>query len=69
MRILDQFRHRRVPTLFLSECVMIYMEPQHSQAIISWIRESLKTAFFCWYEQIRPNDPFGREMVANLKVS
>jgi len=57
----------RVPTLFLSECVMIYMQPEYSQAIVNWIKNTLSTAFFCLYEQIRPNDPFGKEMIFNLQ--
>ena len=57
-----------VPTLFLSECVMIYMKPEYSQAIVNWIKNTLSTAFFCLYEQIRPNDAFGKEMIFNLQV-
>lgn len=44
------------------------MKPEHSQAIVKWIKESMKTAFFACYEQIKPNDPFGRVMIQNLNV-
>ena len=45
------------------------MEAEHSQAIISWIQKEFETALFCCYEQIKPNDPFGKMMIQNLEVN
>ncbi|ORZ03045.1 leucine carboxyl methyltransferase 1 [Syncephalastrum racemosum] len=55
------------PTLFLSECVLIYLEPTHSDAIMAWMTETLSDCAFVLYEQIRPNDSFGKMMLRNLE--
>ncbi len=56
-----------VPTLFLSECVLIYMSAEEGSSIIRWAAR-LPHAFFCTYEQIRPHDAFGKTMIRNLEV-
>ncbi|XP_013402426.1 tRNA wybutosine-synthesizing protein 4 isoform X2 [Lingula anatina] len=48
-----------LPTLLLSECVMTYIEPKSSSAIIQWAANTFTNAVFVTYEQILPNDPFG----------
>lgn len=59
------------PTLFLSECVLVYVNPQESFPLIEWIASQLKSfngeGWFVIYEQIRPNDPFGKVMMENLR--
>ncbi|KAF3694456.1 tRNA wybutosine-synthesizing protein 4 [Channa argus] len=50
------------PTLILSEVVLTYMETQWSDAVISWAAKFLPQSLFVMYEQIRPQDPFGRIM-------
>jgi len=54
------------PTFFMAECVLIYMEPEHSNDLIQWIASTYEKAVFFNYEQIRPSDPFGKMMVRNL---
>ena len=57
------------PVLFLSECVLVYMPPHLSARVIEWAGASgsfTGPRVFATYEQIHPNDPFGRTMVANL---
>eukprot|EP00013_Stygamoeba_regulata_P002976 CAMPEP_0177633928 /NCGR_PEP_ID=MMETSP0447-20121125/3099_1 /TAXON_ID=0 /ORGANISM="Stygamoeba regulata, Strain BSH-02190019" /LENGTH=313 /DNA_ID=CAMNT_0019135621 /DNA_START=6 /DNA_END=944 /DNA_ORIENTATION=+ len=56
----------RIPTLFLSECVLIYMEPEFSDALISWVGSQFSMVVFVTYEQILPNDPYGEVMLRNL---
>lgn len=56
-----------VPTLFLSECVLIYLEPEESCAIIAWTAKAFERAVFVTYEQIRPHDAFGQVMARNLE--
>ncbi|KAG9300692.1 hypothetical protein G9A89_023490 [Geosiphon pyriformis] len=56
------------PTLFLSECVLIYMEHGDSDMIIQWISESMEAAMFIIYEQILPDDAFGVVMLQNLRL-
>uniref|UniRef100_A0A674NKR6 tRNA wybutosine-synthesizing protein 4 n=1 Tax=Takifugu rubripes TaxID=31033 RepID=A0A674NKR6_TAKRU len=50
------------PTLILSEVVLTYMETNWSDDIISWAAKRFPQSLFVLYEQIRPNDPFGRIM-------
>ena len=55
------------PTLFLSECVLIYMPVSKSKHIIDWIAKNFHNgAAFALYEQILPNDAFGKQMIKNL---
>ncbi len=56
------------PTLFLSECVMVYMPPAASKALVAWAAASFSRAAWLNYEPIRPDDAFGRIMVDNLRV-
>eukprot|EP00026_Physarum_polycephalum_P010478 Phypoly_transcript_10642.p1 GENE.Phypoly_transcript_10642~~Phypoly_transcript_10642.p1 ORF type:complete len:332 (+),score=42.42 Phypoly_transcript_10642:214-1209(+) len=56
-----------LPTLFLSECVMIYMAPEKGNDLIKWVGSKFSTGCFIVYEQILPHDPFGTMMVQNLE--
>ncbi|XP_049849465.1 uncharacterized protein LOC126318706 isoform X1 [Schistocerca gregaria] len=59
---------KHAPTLFLSECVLIYMEAEEGDRLVSRIPELFSRAYFVLYEQIRPNDRFGRMMVKNIEI-
>jgi tRNA wybutosine-synthesizing protein 4 len=60
---------RTLPTLLLSECVMVYMRPEDSSALVAWASQFFRgPAAFCTYEQILPDDAFGRVMLANLEA-
>ncbi len=49
------------PCFVLSECALIYLEESESESLILWFGENLKgPSAVCLYEQIHPNDPFGR---------
>jgi tRNA wybutosine-synthesizing protein 4 len=56
------------PTLFLAECVLVYMQALHGDGIIEWASSSVPKApsAMVVYEQTNPNDPFGKVMVNNL---
>ena len=56
-----------LPTLFVAECVMVYLEAEHGSKILSWISSHFDLAGFVCYEQILPFDRFGQMMLANLK--
>ena len=60
---------RTRPTLWLAECVLVYLERQHAQGILAWAAAELETAAFALYEQIGPHDAFGQMMLRNLEVS
>jgi len=66
-RLLDAGIDTGAPTLFLSECVLIYLKPQSSDDLIRWAAETFQLASFCTYEQVRPDDPFGVTMIENLQ--
>lgn len=42
----------RLPTVFLSECVLVYMTPSQSSNLVRWAAETLHTAMFISYEQV-----------------
>lgn len=56
------------PTYILSECVLVYMEPQESASVVSWLAGHFReSAALVVYEQIKPYDAFGRQMCSNLE--
>ncbi|KAH9944582.1 leucine carboxyl methyltransferase [Amylocystis lapponica] len=62
------------PTLLLFECVLVYMPPAASSALIQWFVDYFSTTSGpgvlggLVYEMFGLNDPFGRVMVNNLKA-
>ncbi|XP_075476481.1 leucine carboxyl methyltransferase 1 homolog isoform X2 [Primulina tabacum] len=56
-----------LPTFIIAECVLIYIDPESSRAIISWASRTFSTAVFFLYEQIHPDDAFGQQMIRNLE--
>jgi len=62
----DSNINKRLPTMILSECVLIYLKPEYSDKIIEWASNGFINSCFATYEQIRPDDPFGSVMMDNL---
>ncbi|XP_008941201.1 PREDICTED: probable leucine carboxyl methyltransferase 1, partial [Merops nubicus] len=56
-----------IPTLFLAEVVLTYMENSRSDALIGWAAEHFSQACFLLYEQMCPDDPFGRVMQQHFR--
>ncbi|PQM35775.1 tRNA wybutosine-synthesizing protein 4 [Prunus yedoensis var. nudiflora] len=50
------------------ECVLIYLDPDSSRAIVGWTSKAFSTAIFFLYEQIHPDDAFGQQMIRNLEA-
>lgn len=42
----------QLPTIFLSECVLVYIEPKHSVDLLQWLSSKFKNAAFVNYEQV-----------------
>eukprot|EP01068_Selenidium_serpulae_P008692 Selendium_serpulae@DN5050_c0_g1_i2.p1 len=58
-----------IPTLFLCECVLVYMQSLHSNLVIRWAANAVKApSAMVTYEQMNPHDAFGRTMVKNLEI-
>ncbi|KAI8589077.1 S-adenosyl-L-methionine-dependent methyltransferase [Geranomyces variabilis] len=54
------------PTLFLSECVLVYLAPTTSEEILRAAAAMVRSGVFVVYEQILPDDKFGQTMLQNL---
>lgn len=54
------------PTIILSECVLVYLPPRDSDALIQFLSAQFTTSTMVVYEQILPHDPFGKTMLKNL---
>ncbi|XP_039090378.1 leucine carboxyl methyltransferase 1 isoform X2 [Hyaena hyaena] len=57
----------QLPTLLITECVLVYMTPEQSANLIKWAAHSFETAMFINYEQVNMDDRFGQIMVENLR--
>lgn len=65
-----------LPTLIISECCLVYLPPTDAANVVSYFTKTLFPSTngegaptplgLIIYEQIRPDDPFGRTMVSNL---
>ena len=45
--------NKTLPTMFLTECVLVYMEPEKSREVIKWAGTNFSTAVFLNYEPVR----------------
>ncbi|KAL5691112.1 hypothetical protein EMGR_007253 [Emarellia grisea] len=59
-----------LPTLLISECCLVYLSPREAADVVDYFTKTLFPASvplgLIIYEPIRPDDAFGRTMVANL---
>ena len=56
----------QTPTLFILECVLMYLPETDSQTLLRSITETYQEAYLCLYEPILGKDAFGNVMEANL---
>lgn len=59
-----------LPTIFLSECCLVYMDQEEASTLLRWITETFKESDvgLILYEPIGGHDAFGRMMIRNLAV-
>ncbi|KAI5940008.1 Leucine carboxyl methyltransferase 1 [Manis javanica] len=57
----------QLPTLLITECVLVYMTPEQSANLLKWAASSFDTAMFINYEQVNMDDRFGQIMIENLR--
>uniref|UniRef100_A0A8C8TPJ3 Leucine carboxyl methyltransferase 1 n=1 Tax=Peromyscus maniculatus bairdii TaxID=230844 RepID=A0A8C8TPJ3_PERMB len=63
----DTLQLGKLPTLLITECVLVYMTPEQSASLLKWAANSFKTAMFINYEQVNMDDRFGQIMIENLR--
>ena len=72
---LDPILSPSLPTLLLFECVLAYMTPEASDAVIQWFIDYFSSATNASvlggivYEMFGLRDSFGKVMLNNLKVN
>lgn len=58
----------KLPTIFLAECVLVYVEAKNCMNLLKWFSTHFESAVFVNYEQINMNDRFGEVMLNNLRA-
>lgn len=58
----------KLPTIFLAECVLVYIETKNGVNLLKWFSSHFESAVFVNYEQINMNDRFGDVMLGNLRA-
>ena len=56
------------PVLLVSECVLVYMAPAESDALLRAVAGAFPDLTVVAYEAVGPDDAFGRMMVSNLEA-
>lgn len=56
------------PTLFIAECVLVYIESEWVIKLLQWISSNFSAGLFVNYEMCNMNDTFGHVMLGNLKA-
>ncbi|KAF7269664.1 leucine carboxyl methyltransferase 1 isoform X1 [Rhynchophorus ferrugineus] len=56
------------PTLFIAECVLVYIESECVNRLLQWISSTFSTGLFINYEMCNMNDTFGDIMMGNLRA-
>ncbi|CAG9765157.1 unnamed protein product [Ceutorhynchus assimilis] len=56
------------PTLFIAECVLVYIESEWVNRLLQWLSSAFSTGFFINYEMCNMNDTFGDIMMGNLRA-
>ncbi len=57
----------RRPTLIVAEVVFAYIEEAQVNEMLSTLSDFFLDCGYLVYEMVRPKDPFGKMMVANLE--
>lgn len=58
---------KNLPTLFMAECVLVYIDNLKTKELLKWIADQFPVAMFINYEQVNMADRFGDIMIENLK--
>jgi len=55
------------PTLFLTECVLMYVDQPASDRLLSFLSSKFSRPVFVSYDAVNMSDQFGKVMIRNLK--
>lgn len=58
---------KSLPTVFITECVLVYVDLDKTNVMLKWISDNFTSAYFINYEQVNMNDKFGDVMIENLR--
>lgn len=58
---------RSLPTLFITECVLVYMSTEYSALLLKHMNNSFKQCCFLNYEMVNLSDKFGEIMLYNMQ--
>ncbi|XP_052105057.1 leucine carboxyl methyltransferase 1-like [Mytilus californianus] len=58
---------KSLPTVFIAECVLVYIDSDKTKVLLKWITDNFTSALFLNYEQVNMQDKFGEVMIENLK--
>eukprot|EP00055_Hartaetosiga_balthica_P007994 m.28522 g.28522 ORF g.28522 m.28522 type:complete len:332 (+) comp6056_c0_seq2:68-1063(+) len=65
--ILTSVNDASLPTLIISECVLVYMKPEASHHLMERFCNGFPSSLWLDYEPINSTDSFGKMMISNLK--
>ena len=60
--------NKTLPTLVLTECLLVYMSSGDTNSILNWLSETFSSLAVLNYEMINPQDKFGEMMLENLEA-
>ena len=55
-------------TIVICECLLVYIEEKITIEMLSCLSDKFENLYFLEYDLIGPDDPFGKEMIDNLKT-
>lgn len=58
---------RSLPTLFIAECVLVYMSIDHSSILLNHLTKNFERCCFLNYEMVNLKDKFGDIMLYNME--
>lgn len=67
-KLTECYLDRTLPTLFIAECVLIYMNSTHSNSLLKYLSQNYEKCCFLNYEQCNLNDRFGEIMLSNMQA-
>lgn len=54
------------PTLIITECVLVYLQKEHSESLCKTLSAYLQDACWVSYDMVYPDDTFGKTMLRNI---